>query len=133
MKKYGWWFVVAYAIGVLLVTVVLRENKENVLFNIEFTKGYFGGLQASTTKRDALWNVLGFIPLGLLVCFAAKRLHLVLALLTGLFLSETIECMQVIFKRGVFDVSDLIANMIGTAIGCVVYMVIILVKKLKWS
>ena len=133
MRKYGWLVVLAYVIGVLLVTVVLRENKENVIFNIEFTKGYFGGLEASTTKRDAFLNVLGFIPFGLLVCFAAKRFCVVLALLTGLFLSETIECMQVIFKRGIFDVNDLIANMIGTAIGCVVYMVIILVKKLKWS
>ena len=89
------------------MTVILRDNKENVLFNIEFTKGYFGGLEASTTKRDALWNVIGFIPFGMLVCLSAKRFNIVLALLTGLFLSETIECLQAIFRKGVFDVNDL--------------------------
>ena len=131
MRKYGWWAVVAYAIGVLLMTVILRDNKENVLFNIEFTKGYFGGLEASTTKRDALWNVIGFIPFGMLVCLSAKRFNIVLALLTGLFLSETIECLQAIFRKGVFDVNDLIANTIGTVIGCGLYLVKILIGRVR--
>ena len=131
MKKYCWWIAVAYAIGVLLVTVFLRESKEVASFNIELSKGYFGGLETDMTRQDTLMNVLAFIPFGLLICFACKRYGVGVALLAGLFLSETVECLQAVLKRGIFDVNDLLANTLGVGIGCVVYLMIMLIVKLR--
>lgn len=131
MRKYCWWIAVVYAVGVLLVTVFLRESKEIAHFNTELTKGYFGGLETDISKQDAFNNVLAFIPFGLLICFASKRYGVVVALLAGLFLSETIECLQAILKRGIFDVNDLLANTLGVVIGCTVYLLIMLVVKIR--
>lgn len=120
-----------YAIGVLLGTVFLRESREVVVFNTDLTKGFFGGLVTDLTRQDTLKNVLAFIPFGFLVCFACKRYRVVVALLAGLFLSETVECLQAILKKGIFDVNDLLANTLGVVIGCVVYLMAWLVVKLK--
>ena len=42
----------AYAIGVLLVTVFLRESREAAAFNTELSKGYFGGIVTDITRRN---------------------------------------------------------------------------------
>ena len=121
----------AYAIGVLLATVFLRDSKEAACFNTELTKGYFGGLETDMTRQDTLKNVMAFVPFGILVCFACKRDGVLMALLAGLFLSETVECLQAILKRGIFDVNDLLANTLGVGIGCVVYLMIMMIVKLR--
>ena len=121
----------AYAIGVLLATVFLRDSREVASFNTELSKGYFGGLETDMTRQDTLKNVLAFVPFGILVCFANKRYGVVVALLAGLFLSETVECLQAILKRGIFDVNDLLANTLGVGIGCVVYLMIMMIVKVR--
>lgn len=121
----------AYAIGVLLATVFLRESREVACFNTDLSKGYFGGLVTDMTWQDTFNNVLAFIPFGLLVCFACKRYGVGVALLSGVFLSETVECLQAVFRRGIFDVNDLLANTLGVAIGCIAYLLVILIVKLR--
>ena len=123
----------AYAIGVLLVTVFLRESKETVVFNVDISKGYLGGMKTEIARQDTFKNVLAFIPLGILVCFACKRYSVVIALLLGLFLSETVECLQAIFKKGIFDVNDLLANTLGVVVGCAVYLLIMILIKSRRS
>ena len=131
MRNYCLWIAVAYAIGVLLVTVFMRDSREASDFNTELSKGYFGGLETDISKQDAFNNVVAFIPFGLLVCFACKRYGVLMAQLAGLLLSETVECLQAVLKRGIFDVNDLLANTLGVGISCVVYLMIMLFVKIR--
>ena len=62
---------------------------------------------------DVINNILAFMPIGILVGLLSVRYRLLKAILAGLFLSETIECSQLIWKRGVFDVDDLLNNTLG--------------------
>lgn len=57
------------------------------------------------------------MPIGVLVRMTAKKNRLLLSTLVGLFLSETIECSQLIWQRGTFDVNDLLNNTLGAFFG----------------
>ncbi|WP_414653953.1 VanZ family protein [Floricoccus tropicus] len=64
--------------------------------------------------REALLNVLYFIPLGIIYGFRASRLEFVfISLLTIL----GIETIQYVFYLGTFGLSDIMLNFIGTTIG----------------
>lgn len=65
-------------------------------------------------------NVLLFVPIGFLVCSITTRFRLIKALLVGLFVSETIECSQLIWNRGTFDVNDLLNNTLGALVGGII-------------
>lgn len=66
----------------------------------------------------ALMNILYFIPLGWL---CSKKLHLC----TTLIALMSVECIQYIFHLGIFDLGDIVANMIGVSIGYLVYTLFI--------
>jgi len=67
--------------------------------------------------KDIVLNIFGFIPVGIVVGVMSEKNRLAKALLAGLFLSLTIECSQLIWKRGTFDVDDLFNNTIGALMG----------------
>jgi len=59
------------------------------------------------------------------VGLVARKYRLVKAVLFGLFVSETIECSQLIWQRGTFDVNDLMNNTIGAMIGGIIAIAVI--------
>ena len=59
---------------------------------------------------DNLYNILVFLPIGCLVGLIVPKYKVFSAMLVGLFVSETIECSQLIWQRGVFDVDDILNN-----------------------
>ena len=76
--------------------------------------------------KDAIINVLGFIPLGFLFCLyfggvrGMKHAGL-LAIMVGALVSLTIESAQAFLPTRYSGVTDLITNTVGTAVGVVVY------------
>ena len=62
-------------------------------------------------------NILLFVPIGFLVGLVARKYRLICAVLVGLYVSETIECAQLIWHKGTFDVNDLMNNTIGAMVG----------------
>lgn len=50
---------------------------------------------------------------------------LLLSTLAGLFLSEIIECSQLIWQRGTFDVNDLLNNTVGALLGGVAVVLVL--------
>lgn len=52
-------------------------------------------------------------------------------MLVGLFLSETIECSQLIWHKGTFDVDDLFNNTVGALLGGLVVVLVIWIRKKK--
>ena len=125
--KYKLWCEVTllvYIVLVFFVTLLSRvasdENKINTywLWSDKCPK-------ESILYTDSPLNVLMFVPIGFLVCSISTRFRLIKALLAGLFVSETIECAQLIWKRGTFDVNDLLNNTLGALIGGIIAILLV--------
>ena len=79
--------------------------------------------------RDNILNIVLFMPIGILVGLITKKKKMVKALAIGLIISLTIECLQLLFKKGTFDVDDLFNNSLGALIGGLLVWAAISVKK----
>ena len=108
-----------YIVFVFFITLLSRgasdENKINIywLWSDKCPK-------ERIIYTDYPLNVLLFVPIGFLVCSITTRFRLIKALLAGLFVSETIECSQLIWNRGTFDVNDLLNNTLGALVGGII-------------
>ena len=70
--------------------------------------------------RNAVLNVLLFLPLGLLLPLLWQKIfRFKKTLITGVCLSAAIELLQ-IFTWRTTDVNDIITNVTGTALGCLI-------------
>ncbi len=69
---------------------------------------------------NVVGNIVAFIPFGLLIplVFKAKLLRTVFIFLLGLFI---LESLQLITKRGVFDVDDFFLNTLGALMGYILF------------
>lgn len=105
-------YVAALFCGALLLRESLGRNA--------IQSGWFWGYRTADHDilyRDNLLNILLYLPIGFLVASLVPRYKWLAALLAGLLLSETIECSQLIWQRGVFDVDDLFNNTVGAFLG----------------
>jgi glycopeptide antibiotics resistance protein len=75
------------------------------------------------TVREILYNVVIFVPFGLLLGVTPKRATMwrTLALISSASLA--IELLQFVFALGVTDVTDLITNSVGGLLGLILYRV----------
>ena len=74
---------------------------------------------------DNILNICAFVPVGLLLGLIVPRHKMLAAVLGGLFISETIECSQLIWKLGAFDVDDFFNNTVGAFLGGLIAVVVI--------
>lgn len=77
-------------------------------------------LGLSYTVFEFLANIALFVPLGLLLVAAWPRANAWVVLLLGYSSSGTIELVQTLLPSRFPTLSDVIANTIGTAIGCLI-------------
>ncbi|MBS1575652.1 MAG: VanZ family protein [Bacteroidetes bacterium] len=74
--------------------------------------------------KNILGNIIGFIPLGVLLPILFVRLQQAGKTILAVFLiSLGFETTQLIFNLGVFDVDDLLLNTAGGAIGYLFYVI----------
>ncbi|NDI35782.1 VanZ family protein [Chengkuizengella sediminis] len=79
--------------------------------------------------RNIGGNILLFMPLGFAIPLRYKVNKLWKVMLIGLFISFTVEVVQLFISIRSFDVDDLILNTLGTIMGLIVYRLFILVTK----
>lgn len=104
-----------YIFLTLGITLLVREPLGKDLIQTV----WFLGLKSHNTAilvHGAL-NIVLFVPIGVLTGLTVRKNRLLLSTLAGLFLSETIECSQLIWQRGTFDVNDLLNNTLGAFLG----------------
>ena len=77
---------------------------------------------------DVVNNVLMFMPVGFLLGMVLNKKHWWGMLLAGMFISLTIELMQLYLHRGLCETDDIIHNTIGCFIG---WMLAFGMKRLK--
>lgn len=113
-----------YLIMSFYITVVSRASLDKDFIRTEWLEGYESFRDVYTNSENYL-NILLFVPIGCLVGLVVKIYRLVYAVLVGLFVSETIECAQLIWQRGTFDVNDLFNNTLGALFGGIIAIAVI--------
>ncbi|WP_432663354.1 VanZ family protein [Wukongibacter baidiensis] len=88
---------------------------------------YFESNNLEVVLYNILGNIIVFIPLGFLISTILRRKKKTLIVMTtSLLLILCAETMQLVLRVGVFDVDDIILNLIGCYLG---YISSILVNK----
>jgi len=106
---------------------VLKKGIKRANFVPFSTLQFFYRMKSSYSyyvAKNILGNIIGFIPLGILLPIMSTRLQRILRTTGVVFLiSLSFETIQLITNLGVFDVDDLILNTIGGAIGYLIYSI----------
>ena len=104
------WVIYFLVMILLLFFRVYHDNNINPnileLFNFE-----------TTNLSQTILNLILFIPIG----YWIKHLKVSSVLLLSLFLITSIELLQFVSHRGIFDVVDILINTIGIMIGYVIF------------
>ncbi len=121
---------VAYAGALLLITIFRRASgSRSGQIN---TYVYFGSLRGGwfSTKLAvySILNVILFVPWGFLLELMRSKEHIakafLLTVLTGFLTTFFIEIVQYVTGRGVFEMTDIVTNVTGTAIGAILAFVV---------
>ena len=110
---------------ILMSAVFTRDVQAERTFNLT----PFWSYRAICEGKDTLVipiiaNVLAFIPIGLLLGCAFRKLKWWRVLLIGGAFSFLIETLQFVLNRGQTEVDDVIHNVIGGVVGYGLYVVI---------
>ena len=108
-----------YLSFVVTITVIGRIPSNNIQYNFKL----FWSYQAIANGEfdlvsQVFWNVVLFIPIGILLMLMMTSKHRMLfSIVSGVLLSVAIEIMQLVFHRGFFEFDDIVHNTFGTVIG----------------
>lgn len=83
---------------------------------------FYYGNETAFHRKEVLMNVVIFIPFGLylkMINIDTKK-----AIISGLLFSLVMEVCQFVFKIGASDITDILTNTFGTAIGAVLYLLL---------
>ena len=73
--------------------------------------------------KDIVYNILLFFPFGFILAIASKRMNKRICLLfMAVAVSVFFEAMQYIFALGATDITDVLSNSIGAALGFAFYI-----------
>ena len=121
---------------ILLSTCVLfRESGAEYHINLIPLSSYFDYGENSYFIEKAVLNLLNvalFIPIGFLLGCGFKDMTWKRALAVGVMLSVFIEILQLIFRKGLCEIDDVIHNVLGCMIGYGLYkLATLLIMKVK--
>ena len=92
------------------ITVLSRSSGGVHRKNFQLLQTYQNGFDS-----QILANILFFIPIGIMIAFIHLRW-----LWIGVLFPIVIETMQLLLKRGMFDVDDILGNIVGLLVGAAV-------------
>jgi len=110
---------VLYLGFVIGITILYRYPFDQGQYNFELFWSY--KKNSRRLYREILLNYLMLFPFGMIGPLYVKKRWTVL---TGLIFSLSIEVMQLLLKRGLFEFDDIVGNMAGVLIGIGVYSVV---------
>lgn len=110
-----------YICVVLIIALFSREpGSRNAIDLIPFSTWSL----SPVGQAYVIENILMFIPFGLFIALLSPRMHhLRYCLLAGFIVSLSIETIQLITECGYFQVDDLLTNVLGTAIGWLIWKI----------
>lgn len=110
-----------YITILVIITLFSREagSREGIDLQLLSTWGINARNNAYVVE-----NVLLFIPFGILVCLVFRDMrNPVLGMCLGFVCSLSIECIQLVSKRGYFQIDDIVTNVLGMMIGYFVFWI----------
>lgn len=110
--------------------VILRVPSKDYGLQTDWFWGYKSDIP-SVFYGDNFLNIALFIPIGCLIAMIVSKFRAISSFFMGLFVSETIECSQLIWERGAFDVDDILNNTIGALVGGLLVTCFLGIRKLR--
>lgn len=115
---------------ILIYMLLFNRNKmdkvliENDFYLDKWIKGLFSN---KIIFINIIGNIILFVPLGFIIkkIIIKVKYNNIITILIGIIIIILIECLQLMTKRGIFDVTDVILNSIGLSLG------LILIKERK--
>ena len=118
-----------YLFFVLCTTLLFRECSETIRYYL-FPFWSYDVLNYKVIAQHIL-NVLMFVPIGFLLSSVLNRTRWMQVIEMGCLLSVMIEILQLLTRRGVCNIDDVIHNTIGCAIGYGIFRLCNTLLKIK--
>lgn len=119
MLSYGAFFM--YVAIILCITFLSRESGSRDGIDLDLFSTW--GINVRNNAY-VIENVLLFIPFGFVCPWAFKVFeNFFVCTLFGAAASTAIECLQLLTKRGYFQIDDILTNTLGMAIGCILFWI----------
>lgn len=118
---------IVYCLALFYLAVLGRESADKSIVWLDLLGGYTHPKYNSIS--NGLLNICSFIPVGILVGLIVEKYRIGKAMLVGLLMSTMIEFLQLIWKRGVFDVDDFLNGVVGALIGALLVVFIMSIRK----
>ena len=132
--KVGLWSIfLIYMITVLMATIGDRISGYESI-NLHFFSSYKEAYNTFSLGewRNIILNILMFVPIGFILPLLIKKCETwYITYLVGLGTTLFIEILQLITKRGVFEIDDIINNTLGCTVGYGIVMIIMAFFKRK--
>lgn len=120
--------VVLSAVFIMYITVISRIGSvvlDNPLENLVYDASF-----ARSHMREIWGNVLLFVPMGAgIAVFVKSRYSIVITIFSGLLFSLCIELLQLFTRCGYFEIYDLLLNVLGTALGCLMRKLVTILSR----
>ena len=116
----------AYVVVLLYLTIFGRYSHPEYTYQIHIYKSYKHLFEQFDWQsiRQIIINIAMMIPVGFLLPVLIKNKYkYLLTLISALILILFIESMQLIMQCGTFEVDDVVNNLLGTAIGLMLYKI----------
>ena len=116
-----------YLAFVFALTIFERNISQEATMNLKLFWSYdyiFNGDKG--VFFEVFWNVVLFIPIGILfMLFLTCKRKWLITVIIGFLLTTAIELIQLIFHRGYFEFDDIFHNTLGTVIGIGIYIIVV--------
>ena len=122
VRRVSWWMFLVYLLMMLCFTIIFREEKN--VAQISLTPIWEYASLNYNQIAEAILNVLLFVPLGFLAGAAIRRKRFLKTVGLCCGISVTIEILQLVLKKGVCNLGDLINNLAGCIVGCGLFLII---------
>lgn len=108
--------VVTYVVWLFFSLVICRPQKMGILFQPSPFWALCIGLSGKSEYIiEILLNILMTVPIGLILSLIFVKVHVQLILI--FVFESSIELLQLILKKGIFETADIICGIIGVLIG----------------
>ncbi len=112
----------------LFYIVTFQDNNYGFSNFIPFQEMFRYDLNSKLFLRNVIGNILLFVPLGWFITYYTKTNKIYASFFLSLFISSVIELIQLKIGR-VFDIDDIILNIVGGTIGYLFYMLFYKIKE----
>lgn len=115
IKNCSWVLLAGYVFLVLCSTIICRDGYPKVNYNIH--PFLYIHSKNVIIIGERILNIMLFVPIGLLTSVVLNKRRFLKVLASGVCLSGFIELLQLVLRKGVCNIDDVINNVAGCIIG----------------